>query len=142
MNEMMQRMQFWCQKVLPLVYDDSLSYYELLCKVVDYLNRVIDNENDLNKTVLQNIKDIEQLKLDIKFLQDEMNKVKNGDYVSLYLDSIIKWIDENLTELVARIAKFVFFELDDCGYFNAIIPSNWECIDFSTTEKGELVLKY
>ena len=30
--------KFWCQKVLPLVYDDSLSYYELLCKVVDYIN--------------------------------------------------------------------------------------------------------
>ena len=30
--------RFWCQKVLPLVYDDSLSYYELLCKVVAYLN--------------------------------------------------------------------------------------------------------
>jgi hypothetical protein len=27
--------RFWCQKALPLVYDDSLSYYELLCKVVD-----------------------------------------------------------------------------------------------------------
>lgn len=31
--------RFWCQKVLPLVYDDSLSYYEVLCKVVDYLNK-------------------------------------------------------------------------------------------------------
>ena len=32
---------FWCQKVLPLVYDDSLSYYEFLCKLwknlVDYM---------------------------------------------------------------------------------------------------------
>lgn len=33
------KFRFWCQKVLPLVYDDSLSYYELLCKVVDYLNK-------------------------------------------------------------------------------------------------------
>lgn len=33
--------RFWCQKVLPLVYDDSLSYYELLNKVVVYLNNVI-----------------------------------------------------------------------------------------------------
>ena len=32
--------RFWCQKVLPLVYDDSLSYYELLCKVIDYLNKM------------------------------------------------------------------------------------------------------
>ena len=33
--------RFWCQKVIPLVYDESLSYYELLCKVIDYLNKVI-----------------------------------------------------------------------------------------------------
>ena len=37
--------RFWCQKILPLVYDDSLSYYELLCKVVDYLNKTIDDVN-------------------------------------------------------------------------------------------------
>ena len=35
--------RFWCQKVLPLVYDDSLSYYELLCKVVDYLNKTMED---------------------------------------------------------------------------------------------------
>ena len=40
--------KFWCNKVLPLVYDDSLSYYEVLCKVVDYLNTCIDNVNYLN----------------------------------------------------------------------------------------------
>lgn len=34
-------MRFWSQKVLPLVYDDSLSYYEVLCKVVHKLNEVI-----------------------------------------------------------------------------------------------------
>lgn len=37
--------RFWCQKVLPLVYDDSLSYYELLCKVVDYLNKTMEDVN-------------------------------------------------------------------------------------------------
>ena len=37
--------RFWCQKVLPLVYDDSLSYSELLCKVVDYLNKTREDLN-------------------------------------------------------------------------------------------------
>lgn len=40
--------RFWCQKVLPLVYDDSLSYYELLCKVVNFLNEVIENVDNLH----------------------------------------------------------------------------------------------
>lgn len=40
--------RFWCQKVMPLVYDDSLSYYELLCKVVNFLNEVIENVDSLH----------------------------------------------------------------------------------------------
>ena len=39
----LQPFRFWCQKVLPLVYDNSLSYYELLCKVVDYLNKTMED---------------------------------------------------------------------------------------------------
>ena len=35
--------RYWCQKVLPTVYDDSLSYYELLSKFVDYLNKTMED---------------------------------------------------------------------------------------------------
>lgn len=38
---------FWCQKVLPLVYDESLSYYETLRKFAFTLNQVIDNVNNI-----------------------------------------------------------------------------------------------
>nr|DAQ04533.1 MAG TPA: hypothetical protein [Caudoviricetes sp.] len=37
--------KFWCQTTLPAVYDESLSYYELLCKVVATLNQLISNVN-------------------------------------------------------------------------------------------------
>ena len=43
---MIRPFRFWCNKILPLVYDDSLSYYKLLCKVVDYLNKVITQTNE------------------------------------------------------------------------------------------------
>ena len=48
--------RFWCQTVLPLVYDDSLSYYELLCKVVEYLNNCIADVANVedNVTALSN----------------------------------------------------------------------------------------
>lgn len=37
-------------KIVPLVYDDTLSYYELLCKVLNKLNEVINTVNtDLNQ---------------------------------------------------------------------------------------------
>lgn len=43
--------RFWCQKVLPLVYDDSLSYYEVLCKLVDYLNKTMEDVGILHDDV-------------------------------------------------------------------------------------------
>lgn len=43
--------RFWCQKVLPLVYDDSLSYYEVLAKVVDYLNKTMEDVGVLHEDV-------------------------------------------------------------------------------------------
>lgn len=33
--------RFWCQKTLPALYDDSLSYYDLLTNVVWYINQLI-----------------------------------------------------------------------------------------------------
>lgn len=63
--------RFWCQKVLPTVYDDSLSYYELLCKVVAKLNEVIDSTNSVT---------------------DAFNELV--EYVNHYLDS------QNFQELV------------------------------------------
>ena len=42
-----EKMNFkrWVHKVLPAVYDESLSYYELLCKVVAKLNETIELSN-------------------------------------------------------------------------------------------------
>ena len=47
----LQPFRYWCQRVLPLVYDDSLSYYELLCKVVDYLNKTMEDVGTLHGDV-------------------------------------------------------------------------------------------
>ena len=44
-NTDLKHFKMWCHKVLPLVYDDSISYFETLCKVVDYLNNVISATN-------------------------------------------------------------------------------------------------
>ena len=41
----MKPLAFWCQKVLPLTFDDSLSYYEQLCKLANKLNEVIEELN-------------------------------------------------------------------------------------------------
>lgn len=46
----------WSPKVLPLVYDDSLSYYEQVCKVVSKLNEVVELvNNELEEYVRERI---------------------------------------------------------------------------------------
>jgi hypothetical protein len=46
--------RYWTYKILPLVYDDSLSYYEVLAKVVQRLNVLVENNNNIT----QHIKDL------------------------------------------------------------------------------------
>ncbi len=53
--------KFYCQKVLPLVYDDELSYYETLCKLASTLNDVIDNVNNIPEYIQSLVSD-EKLK--------------------------------------------------------------------------------
>ena len=47
----------WCQKIIPLVYDDSLSYYEMFCKVREKLNEVITNTNMIPDMIKQEVQD-------------------------------------------------------------------------------------
>lgn len=46
-----QPIKFWCQKILPLVYDNSLSYYEVLCKFSSKLNEIISTLNNFESDV-------------------------------------------------------------------------------------------
>ena len=125
--------RFWCYKVLPLVYDDSLSYYEILCKVVDYINNLI-----------------------------ETDKVQNADIQNLkqQLEEVQKWIDNFDTSyaesIIAKyLATMIFVTISDEGYIIYSIPKNWESITFNTTgldiennigvgnyDYGHLVLSY
>lgn len=123
---------FWCQKVIPLVYDNSLSYYEILCKVVDYLNNVINNQTAMYQTIVQHGTDIKTLQDQVAQIQIELKKFINGDYTNLYIQSLANWIDANLKELVGRVVKYVFFGLTDDGYFCAYIPDTWQFISFDT----------
>lgn len=89
--------RFWCQTVLPLVYDDSLSYYELLNKVVVYLNNTISdvataegNIDNLNTSfgLLQqeyNLKAFETINR-VNTLLSEFTYLKN--YVDNYFDTL------------------------------------------------------
>ena len=46
MSNQVERLKWHIQKVMPAIYDDSLSYYELLSKVLYKLNEVIEQSNE------------------------------------------------------------------------------------------------
>lgn len=125
--------RFWCYKVLPLVYDDSLSYYEILCKVVDYINNLIETDKVQSA-------DIEKLKQEIKEVQ---NWIDNFD--TSYAENII----------AQYLATMIFVTISNEGYIIYNIPRNWKSITFNTTgldignnigvgnyDYGHLVLSY
>lgn len=68
---------FWCQKVLPLVYDDSLSYYEVLCKVMNYMNKIIENNMEIMQAIAELGGDVS---LELDYVTPEMYGAK-GDGV-------------------------------------------------------------
>ena len=103
--------RFWCQKVLPLVYDDSLSYYEVLCKVVNYINNLIDTNNEI-------IKYVDELKAELKVVQDWID-----NFDTSFAESIIR----------EYLATMIFVEISDAGYFIYYIPENWNDVSFNTT---------
>lgn len=131
----LKHFRFWCQKVIPLVYDDSLSYYEVLCKVKDKLNEIITQQNTTGEAV-------ESLQLAVDELNaccDEVKKTLDGDLTDLMKD------------IIEKTVKMVFFGLTDAGYFVAFIPDSWDEITFETTgydymtsdyDFGHLVLSY
>lgn len=82
--------KFWAQKVIPLVYNDSLSYYEVLCKVVNYLNNVIQNVDNLNESVNSTNQSFETLKEYVNTTKDTLINTYNElqDYVNTYFDNL------------------------------------------------------
>ena len=90
--------KFWCQKVLPAVYDDSLSYYELLCKVVHYLNTLADEINNQADAIT------ELQEYCIK-LEDLLNRFLDGEFTDVINAYIAQWFDENEPEITADIAQ-------------------------------------
>lgn len=75
----LKHFRFWCQKVLPVVYDDSLSYYEVLCKTIDTLNKVINNTNELYDMFAP----LESVLTELQTAFDELKSTTNASLLAL-----------------------------------------------------------
>lgn len=107
--------KFWCQKVLPSVYDDSLSYYELLTKVVYYLNENTQDLETINSNVealynsyveLQNYANTyfeQDFPLLVEEKLDEM--AENGTLTALIKNYIDPYFEEQTTFVNSSISE-------------------------------------
>ena len=118
---------FWMQKTQPLVYDDALSYYEVLCRIASMLNQLIKQVNDLTDAQKKFIKDASDLLNKIienwNNIVDEFNSMKNefnqwkqliaqwttqmeqwGDEFNNWRNEFNEWI-KKLEEFIAKIEK-------------------------------------
>lgn len=103
---------FWCQKVLPLVYDDSLSYYEVLCKLVTYVNGLRDDVIKLGEDV------------------SELNKLYN---------ELAKLLDEYFNKGVQDSVNKKLDEMANDGYFDDILSkyiTPFFSVNFDTTQNA------
>lgn len=131
----------YCQKVLPAVYDDSLSYYEAVCKLVCKLNEVIEKLNKDDDA-------IKQLQAEVDNLRTMLQAWIDGGWEPVMKPLIKQWIDEHLRYVFETVAKQVFFGLTQDGYFVAYIPTSWDDIIFDTgmnyesDDYGRLILRW
>lgn len=76
--------EYWVQRTLPQVYDDSMSFYELLNKVVHFLNEVIESQNEVTEEVENLLNWFNNLDV-----QEEVNSKLDGMVLDGTLDTII-----------------------------------------------------
>lgn len=128
-KEFYKPLKFWCYKVLPLVFDDSLSYYEVLCKVVKYINELIESDKEI-------IADLDGLKAVVAQLQEWIDNFDDN------AEAIIK------EEIEKYIHGVITFGLTNDGYFCAYVPDNMSFLHFDTVSNyddplyGHLILEY
>lgn len=82
--------RYWVQKVLPLVYDESLSYYEIICKIVEHLG------------------EIDEAIADISIDPEEVREMVHDEVVD-YLD------DTQIYDIVMQNLNLYFADVTDYG---------------------------
>lgn len=144
-----EELQYWSQKIIPTVFDDSLSYLESVERLKSIVKEMIgairilgESNKELTDKYKEVLKELERLQKTIDDFIKGYTIVDGSITLEKLADDVLDRIEELVIITVKDVAKFVMFGLDDEGYFNAYIPDTWDDITFSTTEKGELVLEY
>ena len=134
-----ENFRFWCQKVLPTIYDDSLSYYEVLCKIRDYINDIIGNMDELASAIedLDNRLDKVEAKLNdlSQLIIDEVKRyIQSDEFVEQLIDELTSsqtfnnWFHDFITNNPDVIRDLINSDYFD-QYFNDYITNNPDIVN-------------
>lgn len=135
----------WCIQILPSIFDESMSYYEVLCKVIKILNNSLEDINILKEEIentnsalddfIENTNSslneiIENTNSTLNRFKEEVNNQFEELVNGTWIQGTIPYLEELLKQY---IPVAIFFEINDEGYFVANIPETWDEIQFNTT---------
>lgn len=119
-----EKLKYWCHKILPLVYDESLSYYEVLCKMKATINEVITILNQIAETV-DSLEDLtaevvqEYISAHPEIISNAVSTfiTENPEVVETAVQTVItanpEWIDSVVAEYLADNLHIPFYNVTD-----------------------------
>ncbi len=148
----------WCEATIPSIYDDSLSYYEVVCKLLNLMKQQKKDLEELtltvsdNKEMINGIQEtIETINLTIATIEKQLEKYESGEYSEIYVKATYDWIVnhiDDIFEMISKFTHFIQFGLSANGHLVIKVPTNWQFIKWSTIMTpecpcwGHLVIKY
>ena len=106
-----------CYKAIPLVFDNSLSYLEMLARLLEYVNNLKDALKELYETVENLDEKVEQYYSDLLSRLDELETTLRN-YIDSELqnckEELLETIEENNTAMNQKIQDFI-------DYINGLI---------------------
>lgn len=136
-----ERFRVFCQRILPAVYDDSMSYMEVICKLLSELQ-------DITVKIDVESQDIEDLKKRLEELEKLFEEFQQNGFKDTYMELIEAWLQENMWCIMSWGSRIVWFGISDDGYFQAFIPDNFNFLNFDVNmdsespDYGKLMLSY
>lgn len=114
---------------LPAVYDDSLSFYETVCNLI---NKLCEYASSTNASIEE--------------IQDKVNELYDFVHGTAWEDVICQWVNANLPCIVAQVCKWFHFGISDNGNVVCVIPTTWQNFgvhwntDFGSPDFGKLTI--
>jgi len=89
--------RYWCHAILPLIYDDSLSYYEFLSKFINMLQEIAKSVDTQNDNIAQFEKDMQNAFDNFEDTQEAKYKAYK-DQIDAHIAEFENTVNGNFTE--------------------------------------------